>query len=301
MFQVPAAKRLKRSELFEDVDEREHPKTKDVADPVVTPKIDSKNPPAYHFEFEYVNTKSTSGTGPKDQTTVSDEFTFNLFRPAPRSSKTATHNSPDQTVPLVATNRISIKSPSPPPDSVAAGRFDKPRPDSDYFTAAFSADHQATVREQFAVSAISGESVRHLSTLPWPGSACSWRIIALPAHSTQIVVDKTSRKGRLAAAALLVASAAPDARDHDENPDERPASRRRCRASKKRRIFMRVRAQKRVELQKVEEKRLETEQEKRAQKNRERKAKRRMKEKRDKEAKGRLEEASAEQTPMDVD
>lgn len=297
MFQVPAAKRLKRSELFEDVDEQEHAKTKDAPNTVVTHEVDSNNPPAYYFDFEYVNTKSTSEVEPKDQTAVSDEFTFNLFRPAPRSSKTVTHDLPDQTVPLAATNRISIKSPSPPPDSVSAGRFDKPRPDSDYFTAAFNADHQAAVREQFAVSAISGKTVQRLSTLPWPGSACSWRIISLPAHSKQIVVDKTSRKGRLAAAALFVASAAPDAPDHDE----RPAARRRCRASKKRRIFMRVRAQKRVELQKVEEKRLETEQEKRAQKNRERKAKRRIKEKRDKEAKGRLEEAGAEQTPMDVD
>lgn len=299
MFHTPAAKRLKRSELFEDTSESPNQAQDNATQSIVAQEVDPDDEQRYHFDFEYIDTRPTAEPEDKGQVTNADEFSFNLFRPASKPSKNSTVGSPNEKNTSTVINRISIKSPSPAPDSVSAGRFDKPRPDSDYFTAALDFDRQTAVREQFAASAISGETVNHLSRLPWPGSVCSWRIISLPAHAKQIVIDKTTKQGRLIAATLAVTSASLDDSAVPDNEDN-SAGRKRRRASKKRRIFLRVCAQKRAELQKMETKRLETEQEKRTKKNRERKVKRKMKEKKDKETKSKSEAAGIEMTPMKV-
>lgn len=296
MFEVPSAKRVKRSELFdlENEDQNAVVTQGNVKNEPLKDESDGHNDdedilPDYGFEYDFVspNVNSTSDSRTQ-QAAISEEtkpiekdpeiYQFNLFAPAkpsksitsqPRPPPPTTNDQQPNSQPL----QISIRSPSPVPEAISQGTLRSLRPDTHYFTSAFPPATLESLRTTYLAAAITPSTIQQLSKFPWPGTYQPWRVINLPAHSKQIILHKPSH-------GTIPYTAKPPL--HSET-----RSRRRARPSKKRRDLAKAKAQKRqisIDETKTKE---EHEREKRNRKNRERKIKRRAKERREKEgAKG---------------
>lgn len=188
-------------------------------------------------------------TAPADE---DEEMAFQLFAPSRSTAKTAQPET-EQTV-----QKIRIRSPSV--DLAEAGFLKPGRPQSYYFAEPANGEEKAAL----AASALSGEQILQLSTLPRPGSAYHWKVLQIP--SSQL-----SRAARLQAPAGF----------SKLGQLEAPTKRRR--AGKKLRIKMRTKAAaskaKQEAAQKAKEAKDEAEKEKRTRRNREKKVKRKAKEK----------------------
>lgn len=284
MFEVPAAKRVKRSELY-DVD---HNLAETVLSSTSKKALDGDNGhiiPDYGFDYEFVDQTSQSPVLPKDDPEPQNEaYAFNLFR---RSSKPIlaasvgeakfTENDPYSAAPEAPQPKpalISLRSPSPLPEDVSKTTFATSRPDSYYFTASLPASSLARLQQTYAVSATTGSSILSLSsTQQWPGTALPWRVISLPAHRKQVIVHKASKQ--------FTQPLANATSKQDTGISDR--AKRRARPSKTRRDMLKSRAAKRqisIDESKTKE---EHEREKKKRKNREQKLKRRAKERKEKE------------------
>lgn len=181
-----------------------------------------------------------------------EELAFQLFAPS-KSITTTAQPEAEQSV-----QKIRIRSPSI--DLADAGFLRPGRPHSYYFAEPANGEEKAAL----VASALSGEQILKLSTLPRPGSAYNWKVLHIP--SSQL-----SRAARLQAPAGF----------SKLGQIEVPAKRRR--AGKKLRIKMRTKAAaskaKQEAAQKAKEAKDEADKEKRTRRNREKKVKRKAKEK----------------------
>lgn len=272
MFEVPAAKRLKRSELFDDSTLQISPDTVALID-------DGQPDLPYHFEYDLVEQPTEQSFVASAVTEIPKEeaFQFNLFQPRSKPLQPQ-DTSTSEGIASNSSQRphfISIRSPSPvqlsDPNNLD---FVRKRPDSYYFTASLPAATLQVLRQQYAHSAISTGDLQQLSTRPWPGASLPWRVIRLPAHRKQTLVHKQG-----------VALATSSRLDRGTVQSENAASRRRARPSKKHRDVLRKKALKRQRVIDETKTKEEYEREKKNRKNRERKLKKRAKERREKEEK----------------
>lgn len=302
MFEVPSAKRVKRSQLFHSDDEdvgvngNTDPKNKKMTqdgrsdDDVVLPN--------YGFEYDFISPELTTTTSNSNTQKATDVvvsgpelelYSFNLFAPTqvPKETTTATTTSqPTSPKQEKSTNaqplKISIRSPSPNPevDPADPGSLTSRRPDSHYFTSALPSSTLQSLKLSYLASAIPHSTLQKLSKSPWPGTSHLHRVITLPSHPKQIIVHKSSNNTSAIATSLAskTLSIPPGSTATHAN--------RRARPSKKRRNLAKVKADRRRILIDETKTKEEHEREKKNRKNRERKLKRRAKERREKEMKG---------------
>lgn len=309
MFEVPQAKRVKRSQLFNSDDEHESvtahkSSTKNKSS---LGKIDSDGAgddnivPDYGFEYEFVShtdpdplsssdlPHSTAKLPPNQPEKDTETYQFNLFAPARPSNTRPTDNNgtkPSSSTspnPLATTTQgqqtyplqISIRSPSPIPEHLSSGTLTNPRPLSHYLTSALPTTTLTTLRQTYQSASIDPSTLTKLSTLPWPGTNQPWRTIHLPAHWKQVVIIRTNPKS--------TSATTPKPTPSTQEPHSQPPRLRRARPSLKRRQLIRSKARKRQKIIDETKTKEEHEREKRNRKNRERKVKRRAKERREKE------------------
>lgn len=278
MFEVPTAKRLKRSELFESDGEFEPlssaTRSLDSPDEEGLSKI-----PEYGFEYNFIDQPLSSPVAAKTTQPEHETYQFNLFKPSlkKQSTKSETQDKPQVTQPesQPRTNLISIRSPSPPVASLDNTHPSSiPRPLSHHFTASLPLSTQTRLHSNYVQAAISGHAIIRLSRhQPWPGSALPRRVIHLPAHAKQqvIVIHDPSNSGNGVKAAT------------SHQVREAGSRSARTRPSKKARDRLKQRAVKRQAVIDASKSKEEHEREKKNRKNRERKVKRRAKERKDKE------------------
>lgn len=305
MFEVPSAKRVKRSQLFHSDDE-------DIVDhdstglEKGTKTRDGKNGdeddvdvlPNYGFEYDFVApeliTSTTISNSKTQQETdvVNSEpeiYSFNLFAPTHAPKQTAaTTNTSQSTAPnqdhstSAQPIKISIRSPSPAleVDPTDPGSITTQRPDSYYFTSALAPSTLQSLKLSYLASAMPHSTLKKFSESPWPGTSVPHRVITLPSHSKQIVIHRPSKNTSSATTTLTTKSIPP----HPESTATH--THRRARPSKKRRDLAKLKADRRRILIDETKTKEEHEREKKNKKNRERKLKRRAKERREKEMKG---------------
>ncbi|KAK5945894.1 hypothetical protein PMZ80_000033 [Knufia obscura] len=276
MFEVPAAKRVKRTKLsdngpindsLEQAPGEEHDQS----------SKEENGPVDYGFEYDFIEPHPATTSKiyqAADAQPAEEALQFNLFRPtsrpsAAKNSESTTATRPDsQAQPAL----ISLRSPSPPTATDPANlKFRTERPDSYYFTASISPTRLKNLRDGYAQCAITTATIQHQSSRPWPGTHLSWRVITLPAHRKQIVVHKAEPASTITK---------PVSTPIPPNSAGRGA---RARPSKKRRDLLKLKAQRRQRVIDESKTKEEHEKEKRNKKNRERKLKRRAKERREKE------------------
>lgn len=181
-----------------------------------------------------------------------EEMMFRLFAPTKPTA------SADQPEPQPSVQKVRIRSPSV--DPAEAGFLQPHRPRSYYFAAEPGSDAKAA----FDASALSGEQILKLSSVPWPGSAYNWKVLHIPQ-------SQVSREARVQMATAF-----------SKLGNLEPPTKRR-RAGKKLRIKMRTKAAatkaKQEAAQKAKDAKEEAEKEKRTRRNREKKVKRKAKEK----------------------
>ncbi len=251
MFEEPQAKRVRRSQVFKDAESGTESDSGD--NPNVIEGVGDVSPEiAYHFDYEIVENEAGKATKfahlrihePPSKEATEEEFEFRLFS-APKASATGRDDA--ATAPRAQT-KVNIRSPTPTTPS--DGRFINPyRPWTYYFASEPSVDTLAAV-------AVSGSDILERSHDPWPGTALAWRVVHLPSSKPKVADLSDAARVSLKTPA--------------------PASKRKLKPSKKRRILLRTRA-KAVE-EKVKEKE-EHLREKKTRLNREKKLKRKAKEK----------------------
>lgn len=276
MFEVPAVKRVKRSEIFDhDIDAEADIQVNDAS----TEEITVLN---YGFEYDFVdsNIQPTQSENMKEET-----FEFNLFRANPKAqlppssgeSKLEARDTSAQHTSKSEPALISIRSPTPEPSGEAAeGRLSRSRPDAYYFTASTSYTTLNRLHQEYSKSAVSGENILNESKKSWGGMHLSWRVLHLPAHVKQFVEDRTAKAEDVHlkdAVNQIKTSTATSMRN----------TQRRARPSKKRRDLTRRKSAHRQAVIDETKTKEEHEKEKRNKKNRERKLKRRAKERKEKE------------------
>ena len=237
MFEVPSAKRIKRSEAF-DSDEATTPSA--VGYKAVGPN--------YGFDYDFI-TPVNLPSAPAQQDATKDDaskeeesFTFRLFTSTAPSTLHIQPDEPEVDAPL------------------SEGRFLRAsRPDSYYFTSALDQSFMQKHRHQIALSATSHDELLKRANCSWPGTQLPWRVTHLPSATT----------------ATIAKSAGPT-RSFTVLSTDRPArSPKRSKPNKKRRIILRQRlTARRLNMQSTEE-REKAEREKRNVRNREKKIKRR--------------------------
>lgn len=279
MFEVPAAKRVKRIELSghgsDDEPDSDHAAT-----------AEETAIPNYGFEYDFVELKSniTDPAIPIDSAEISDQaFQFNLFRPSTKSKPSTEEgtNTTDTDVKhkersgsTIEPALISIRSPSPAADPESNTIFYKdPRPDSYYLTSRLPTSKLQELRESYKAAAVSVSELQRLKQRPWPGTSLPWRVMQLPAHRKQIFVHRPTQKDQLSLLTTPAAGNTELTRVH------------RARPSKRKRDLLRDRAAKRQKIIDESKTKEEHEREKKARKNREQKLKRRAKERQLKEEK----------------
>lgn len=244
MFEEPAAKRVKRSDIFDiDSPDSRSDSGSDDAD-------GSAQPMSYRLDFEIVDNvvpPTRAKAQHNDQEHEEEGFAFNLFRPQ-----------------STQINVVKIRSPSVISD--AEPGLSVTRPLSYYLTDRSTKHLRTQQLEAFATSAVSTEELQQIAQRCWPGTATPWRVIHLPAHKGQIIVH----------------SAVTSNAKTEQHPDATNPSRR-ARVSKKRRDLLRSKATKRQRLIDETKTKEEHEREKKNKKNRERKLKRRAKERQEKQ------------------
>lgn len=288
MFETPAAKRVKRSELLENLEGVGTDLQKDDA------SADENSVPNYGFEYEFV--ESTIAP-PVLENAKEESFQFNLFK-APSKAQVQTGKSEPETeiedlpsAPNAAKAQpvlISIRSPTPEFSGEAAeGGLSRSRPDTFYFTASISSS-TLRLRQEYAEAATTGEIVVSDSLRAWKGTDLSWRVLNLPAHPKQIVEDRTAEAEQWSSKNAGESTATVNGSAAVNHAQRRP------RPSKKRRDLLRRKANHRQTIIDATKTKEEHEKEKRNKKNRERKLKRRAKERKEKEeAKGAVIETEA--------
>ena len=256
MFEEPQAKRIRRSEAFEDTESGKESHSEGKSSNInATEQNDGKaSELAYHFDYDLV--ENSSGQVIKfanlkvheafQEDAKEEEFEFRLFsNTKPSVTKEDTEGT---LIRRPAQTKINIRSPTP--DTPSDGRFNNPyRPPSFYFA-------NEPPLDNFAATAVSGQEVLQWSQGSWPGASLPWRVIHLPRSKVSVSALSSTAK------AMLKVSD--------------PATRRKRKPSKKRRILLRTKA-KAVEA-KVKEKE-EHLREKKTRLNREKKMKRKAKEK----------------------
>ncbi|CEL05074.1 hypothetical protein ASPCAL06195 [Aspergillus calidoustus] len=270
MFDLPDAKRIRRDDILSrDSSSSPSPPPDDTAYPDAQARLGA----LLNLDFTPTEPQeSVPGTTQEDSKEQDDdeeqEFEFRLFSapaPAESSSKEAPNGAAGTTESGAQKLRIRLRSPTPTTGTGGEGRFVKPfRGWSYYFTApgllsgekgAGEDERIAAKRRQFEDVAVSGEEMRRLAGVPWPGCDLSWRVIRLKREHTKLPREE---KGTKSSAITCV----PEAAEREPLSHKKPG--------KKRRIQLRKRAA-------VAERAKETEAEKRNRKNREKKIKRRQK------------------------
>ncbi|EXJ76384.1 uncharacterized protein A1O5_00892 [Cladophialophora psammophila CBS 110553] len=277
MFEVPDAKRVKRSALFrEDEDSQGSRTSTRSVSPAEPTGEDGKNivESTYCFEYDFIAPRSSSPkptlASIKSQLVVNSpeeeqEYQFRLFTSTLKSAVW-----PSQPNSTTADSRIRL-SRTPEPVTLAdllsldKAQFLRPsRPDSYYFTSALPEETTQVLRSQYADVALSTSDVlSRAKSTKWPGAALPWRLI----H-----VDLPG-KGRQLKDTVQPAGSSSNARETKSRP-KRP--------SKKRRILLRRRLALRQDLAAQTRAAEEMEREKRTRRNREKKVKRKEREKRKK-------------------
>ncbi|KAK5103314.1 hypothetical protein LTS08_002727 [Lithohypha guttulata] len=285
MFEIPGAKRVKRTEFFERDNDNEQRTLIDGQKKHSDVDVD-ETLPDYGFDYEFIDQTTTASTQQAETTSEKEQtFQFNLFRPAPQSSQkqssalTPSTETTCQNTTGSVPALISIRSPSPAVSQEAErGLYHTSRPDSYYLTSCVPPEKQQRLRESYAAAAVTGNFILDtLSTRHWPGASLSWRVIHLPTNRKQVVLQKTPSLTKLPSSSTVKGTAMIN--------NENPRTGRRPRPSKKRRDLLRDRAAKRQRIIDESKSKEEHEKEKRNKKNRERKLKRRAKERREKEEK----------------
>lgn len=203
--------------------------------------------------FEYLDTRRADEQNEQneDAEDVDGELTFRLFAP----TKSTADSTQSHTV-----QKINLRSPTP--ENKEPG-FVQPNRDRSYYIADYS--RPGISGASLSATAISGEQVKQLSCLPWPGVAYPWKVLHLPAASGPSRSDK-SRAAR-SFPKLLADEASPKRR----------------RKGKKARIKVRVKLAARQVRAKEDEAAKEAKEvafrEKKARRNREKQIKRRSREK----------------------
>jgi len=301
MFEVPRAKRLKRSELFDNNSNESIERTnqKDNAETSTEAGADEQTIPDYGFEYDFIKPDTSSTeiiqiqdlkSEPEAEAEAPDQaFHFNLFAPPSKPQQTTTTATTDtqSTPPTPQTSQptkptlISIRSPSPTPSPL--NNNPEPQiPASYYFTSALPTTTIAHLQQSYATTAISASTVLSLSRTAWPGTHHPWRVITLPAHRGQLVIHNTGSilPQPTPTPSNLTNQPSPH---HNNNDDSRTSRTRTNRPSKTKRQALKARAQHRRALIDETRTKEEHEREKKNKKNRERKVKRRAKERREKE------------------
>ena len=264
MFDLPTAKRLKRSDFFDNEPiEAQHDNIEE--DVVAADKSIDDQIPSYGFEYDFITQQTIEPSAnvqtPDIQAEAEEAFQFNLFKPASKPPIPTTNDTNQILEPQPAL--ISLRSPSPQPTNI---HFPTDRPPSYYFTASLSPATLSRLRARYAECAITPATLQARASTPWPGTHLPWRIISLPAYAKQVVVHDP---GTSAGSSL--------------KPVLEPENRKRTRPSKKRRDLLKVKAERRVRVIDETKSKEEHEREKRSKKNRERKLKRRAKERKERE------------------
>lgn len=268
MFETPAAKRLKRSELFsvgvevqqsdlrfQDEAEQEHQQDETGIN--------------YGFEYDFVQEHQYQ-TSLDQQAQETDEYQFNLFRPSSKPIVKLNLQNSESTPKVEAQPPlISLRSPSPDATFNSTATC---RPSSYYFTSSLPQATLTNLRKSYNDSAISTTALLKKSQFSWPGTSLPWRVIHLPAHRKQVVIHNFVSQSTATLPTEISAS-------------EDKVIRRRTRPSKKRRDLLKLKAAKRQALIDESKTKEEHEREKKNRKNRERKLKRRAKERREKDEK----------------
>ncbi|KIX98413.1 uncharacterized protein Z520_05714 [Fonsecaea multimorphosa CBS 102226] len=292
MFEVPDAKRVKRSDLFRDDGSGSPGSRGSSRSPSPARSLDNDEESilrsSYGFEYDFVAPnppsrkptllapgKSQPDVNPQDEE-EDQEFQFRLF-----TSNSRSIDRPSQPDAPTADARIRL-SRTPEPAALAdslsleKAHFLRPnRPDSYYFTSALPGETIEALRSQYADVALSTADVlARAKSTKWPGSALPWRLIHVE------LLGKGRRRGarRLEDVAQSAASSAVSTID-TSTQRSKPSPKR---PSKKRRILLRRRLALRQELAAQATATEETEREKRTRRNREKKVKRKEREKRKK-------------------
>ncbi|EXJ91301.1 hypothetical protein A1O1_04411 [Capronia coronata CBS 617.96] len=302
MFEVPNAKRIKRSDLFHTDNSPTGSEADSRSRSASPADIDTDHDdgdatitvPDYGFEYDFISPtvaaippKSEAVPTTSKKTEVHDnqtheddqeqeqEFQFRLFTSA---TVTAQTQKPSQSSQQQSSNvarptiRLS-RTPSPAPLSGQDGllsldkaHFVRPhRPETYYFTAALPADTAQALKSQYAEVAVSTSHVlsRSKSTI-WPGSVLPWRVIHV-----ELVAPNRRGQGTVTKSTAGKVS----------GPGLASRSTSRPKPSKKRRIVLRQRLAKRAEMAAQAVAAELTEKEKRTRRNREKKVKRKEREK----------------------
>ncbi|KAK4948674.1 hypothetical protein LTR10_012678 [Elasticomyces elasticus] len=263
MFEIPDAKRVKRSELIQgdispqSLSRSTSPVAADDQEEPTPNKVD------YGFEYDFITpgaqsaqpSQTEAAHEPSNEDNNEDqEFDFRLFTTAPKH--------PSQPIRLSATPPPTDPTKAP---SLEEANFIRPhRPDSYYFTSALPAEFTQTLKSQYATVALSTADMLSLAmSTKWPGTSLPWRCIHV-----QLTKPINPSQGR----------------DHKSatKPFDSTTDSRRTRPSKKRRILLRKRLALRANLAAQAGHDEEAEREKRTRRNREKKVKRKEREKRKK-------------------
>ncbi|KAI1609719.1 hypothetical protein EDD36DRAFT_467783 [Exophiala viscosa] len=263
MFEVPDAKRIKRSELFHG--DSSPQSSRSVSPTAASDHEDEPNPSKidYGFEYDFISPDQKPAQPSQanithepsnDDNADEQEFDFRLF--------TTAATQPSQAIRLSATPPPADPTEVP---SLDEANFLRPnRPDNYYFTSALPPNSIGALKSQYATVALSTTDVLSLATLTnWPGTAIPWRCIHV----------KLTKPTKLS-------------QGHDRKTVTKQlhstTDSRRGRPSKKRRILFRKRLALRANLAAQAEHDEEAEREKRTRRNREKKVKRKEREKRKK-------------------
>jgi hypothetical protein len=249
MFKVPEAKRVKRTEFFEEDVHLSEGESEDNHEAV----------PAYGFEYDFIDVKSFTPNSslathakhsddahkcPKEEKRPEQKFEFNLFAPSTDNEAKATQHA-----------KISLRASPSPGDALSEGRFIKPnRSDTYYFTSSLSQSELRELRSQYLTSAVTSNEISRRSKAAWPGMKMEWRIIA---PKSVIVRRKraSSEDTDLPADTNGISRIDPKIEIHNNSSSEKllppvPVSTvgRRTKPSKKRRILLRKRIARQTKL-----------------------------------------------------
>jgi len=291
MFEVPAAKRVKRSKLFDDdaseLDESIHTnKAGENSNHESQPDVI----PSYGFEYDFIDqqprpineNQAPDEPGQPQDEAEAETFQFNLFRPNPNlkpsrsqdedKDPSATATAAPQSKPKPAPVLISLRSPSPLNVADPSLALRQHRPDSYYFTVTASTPPEVlkSLRASYAESAISAATIHQQLARSWSGMYLPWRVVELPAHARQVVVHRMELSSDDTSRSVT-----------GQSLDEKTSGRGRARPSKKRREVRKGKARARQRIIDESKTKEEHEREKKNRKNRERKLKRRAKERRE--------------------
>jgi hypothetical protein len=176
MFEVPEAKRVKRTEFFEQ-DAHPGDRSGNESDE------DVEAAPAYGFEYDFIDVNSSMPEpnlakgpehaedvpkGPREEKRSEHKFAFNLFAPSTGPEDTATKHA-----------KITLRASPSPGDAQSEGRFLKPnRLDTYYFTSSLSQSELEQLRSQYLAVAVTSDEIFRRSKTTWPGMRMAWKVIA---------------------------------------------------------------------------------------------------------------------------